>query len=199
MLWITLKRFSTVRLCTMFGHLLGWYTVYTFLGLSPPNGILPGAKFALRPSLAFSWLGSITARHWSSRRQPNFAAWYKKWRYGTFAPHHFQQRAPPIFRGRPSRLAEAHTVVIFELRISRVLTHTEKYRYSLPWAVRQEGRAVAGNYGAMWGIVQKAWPPWPETHWIETTLKLSANMRKLSKNQFTSISMKDWCMLPHGG
>jgi len=25
------------------------------------NGILPGTKFALRPSLAFSYIGSITA------------------------------------------------------------------------------------------------------------------------------------------
>jgi len=30
------------------------------------------------------------------------ASWYKKWNYATFTPHHFQQRAPPIFRGRPS-------------------------------------------------------------------------------------------------
>jgi len=31
-----------------------------------PNGILPGAKFTLRPSLAFSDIGSVTARHSSS-------------------------------------------------------------------------------------------------------------------------------------
>jgi len=35
----------------MFDHLLGWYTVYTFLGALPPNGILPGAKFTMRPGL----------------------------------------------------------------------------------------------------------------------------------------------------
>jgi len=28
-------------------------------GLLPPNGILPGAKFTLHPSLAFSYIGSI--------------------------------------------------------------------------------------------------------------------------------------------
>jgi len=50
-----------------------------------PDGILPGAKFTLRQSLAFSYIGSITAWHSSSGRQPNFAAWYKKWNYGTFA------------------------------------------------------------------------------------------------------------------
>jgi len=31
-------------------------------------------KFILRPSLAFSYIGSVTARHSTSGRQPNFAA-----------------------------------------------------------------------------------------------------------------------------
>jgi len=36
----------------------------------PPNGILPGVKFTLRPSLAFSYklIGIVTARHLSSGR-----------------------------------------------------------------------------------------------------------------------------------
>ena len=62
--------------CTMFGRLLAWYTIDTFSGLLAPDGILPGAKFTLRPRLAFSYIGSVTARHSSSGRQPNFAAWY---------------------------------------------------------------------------------------------------------------------------
>ena len=37
-----------------------------FRGLLPSDGILPGAKFTLRPGLAFSYVGSITARHSSS-------------------------------------------------------------------------------------------------------------------------------------
>jgi len=46
-----------------------------FQGLLPPDRILPGAKLTLRPSLAFSYIGSVTARHSSSsRRQPDFAA-----------------------------------------------------------------------------------------------------------------------------
>jgi len=71
------------KLCTMFGGLLGWYTVYTFLGLLSPNGILPGAKSTLRPrstlrpSLAF-YVGNVTTRHSSSARQPIFAAWDKE-------------------------------------------------------------------------------------------------------------------------
>jgi len=56
-----------------------------FRGLLPPNGISPHAKFTLRPSLAFSHIGSITARRSSSGRQPNFAARYKEWNYRTFA------------------------------------------------------------------------------------------------------------------
>jgi len=60
-------------------------TLYTFLGALAPNGILPSAKFTLRPSLAFSYIGSVTPRHSSSCRQPNFVAWYKEWNYGTFA------------------------------------------------------------------------------------------------------------------
>jgi len=37
------------------------------------------------PRLEFSYIGSITAWHSNNRRQPNFAAWYKDWNYGTFA------------------------------------------------------------------------------------------------------------------
>ena len=44
-----------------------------FLGLLPPDRILPVAKFTLRPSLALSYIG-ITAWYSSSGRQPNFAA-----------------------------------------------------------------------------------------------------------------------------
>jgi len=52
--------------------------VYTFWGLLPPNRILPGAKFALLPSLAFSYLdtGSVTVWQSSSGRQQTFAARY---------------------------------------------------------------------------------------------------------------------------
>jgi len=56
-----------------------------FWGLLPPNGILPGAEFSLHPSLAFSYIGSVTAQHSSSRHHPNFAEWHKEWNYGTFA------------------------------------------------------------------------------------------------------------------
>jgi len=58
--------------------------IYIF-GALARDGISPGAKFTLRPSLAFSYIGSVTARRSSSGRQPNFAAWYTEWNYGTFA------------------------------------------------------------------------------------------------------------------
>ena len=41
--------------------------------------------------LAFSYIDSVTARQSSSGHQPDFAAWYKEWNYGTFA------EGPPIF------------------------------------------------------------------------------------------------------
>jgi len=37
-----------------------------FWGLLPCNGILPGGRFILRPRLAFSYIGSVTARHSST-------------------------------------------------------------------------------------------------------------------------------------
>ena len=61
----------------MFGCLLGWYTIYTFLGAFAPDVILLRVKLTLRPSLAFSYIGSITTRHSSSGPQPNFGAWYQ--------------------------------------------------------------------------------------------------------------------------
>jgi len=79
----------------MFGRLLHWYAIYTFLGALAPNGILTGAKFTPRANLAFSYIGSVTVRHWSSGRQPNFAAFSRgrhlysagrpsRWAYATF-------------------------------------------------------------------------------------------------------------------
>ena len=55
-----------------------------FRGAFAPDGVLPHAKFILRPSLAFSYVGSVTARLSSSRPEPNFVAGYKEWNYGTF-------------------------------------------------------------------------------------------------------------------
>jgi len=72
------------KLYTMFGRLLGCYTIYTLSGALAPDEISPRAKFTLRRSLAFFYIGSVTAQHSSSGRQSNFAAWYKEWNYRIF-------------------------------------------------------------------------------------------------------------------
>ena len=54
-----------------------------FCGLLTSDGILPSAKFRLLYAQVLR--SAITARHSSSGRQPNFAAWYKEWNCGTFA------------------------------------------------------------------------------------------------------------------
>jgi len=69
-----------------------------FQGFLPRSGILPGAKFALRPKLALSYFVSVTARHSNSGRQPNFAALSTGRRLYS--------------AGRPSRWALAHILVI---------------------------------------------------------------------------------------
>jgi len=77
-----------------------------FRGLLPPDRILPGAKFTLRPSPAFAYVGSVTARQSSSGRRPNFAASYKEWNYGTFA-----EGASYIRQGGHACWASAHILV----------------------------------------------------------------------------------------
>jgi len=52
-----------------------WPSPIHFMGLLPSDAILPGAKFTLHPSLAFSYIDSVAERYASSGRQPNFAAW----------------------------------------------------------------------------------------------------------------------------
>ena len=76
-------QYRSTKLCRIFGCLLSWYTIYIhFCGSCPLTEFLPGAKFTLHPSRAFSYIGSITAWHSSNRRQPNC---------------NVRQRAPPIF------------------------------------------------------------------------------------------------------
>ena len=72
-----------------------------FREILPRNRILPGAKFNLRPSLAFSYIGSVTARHSSSGHQSNFAAFGRG--------HHL------YLAGRPSHWASAHILVRHDL------------------------------------------------------------------------------------
>jgi len=57
---LLLHRRKPIKLCTMFGRLLGWYSIH-FRRLLPLHGILPDAKFTLCPSLAFSYIGILAA------------------------------------------------------------------------------------------------------------------------------------------
>jgi len=69
------ERRST-KLCTMFGLLLADARISS--GTLPRNGILPGAKFTLRPNLLFFYIGSVTARHSSTGHQSKFVTSYKE-------------------------------------------------------------------------------------------------------------------------
>ena len=85
---------ESTKLCTMFGCLLGWYTIYTFSWALALDGILQHAKFTLRPSLAFSYIGSVTAGHNSS----SLAGVIQTLRRGTRNEiMELSHRAPPIF------------------------------------------------------------------------------------------------------
>jgi len=61
--------------------------------------------------LAFAYIGSITAGHSSSGLQPNFAASYKEWNYGTDA-----QGATYIWQG-------SHRVLVSVINATRSFSH----------------------------------------------------------------------------
>ena len=73
------------------------HCIYIFGGTCP-NGILSGTNFILRPSIAFFYIFSVTARHSSSGCQSNFAA--------------FSRGLHKYLAGRPSRWASAQILVI---------------------------------------------------------------------------------------
>jgi len=77
--------------------------IYTFSGALAADGILTGAKFTLRPSLAFSyWQPCCTAlEQWASAKLCGVD------KEGTFAP----RLRHLYFAGRPSRWASAHILV----------------------------------------------------------------------------------------
>jgi len=67
--------------------------IYIFGAFCPPDTILPSAKFTLRPSLAFLYIGSVTARHGTPP-----AGVSQTLRHGTKnGITELLQRAPPIF------------------------------------------------------------------------------------------------------
>jgi len=76
------------KLCTIFGSLLGWYTMYTFLGAFAPwrNFATCKIQFASKSCVLVYWQRYCRAlQQRASLPQPKFAAWLKEWNYGTFA------------------------------------------------------------------------------------------------------------------
>jgi len=79
---------------------------YNTLALPCECVILSRAKFTFRPSRALSYIFSVTARHSSSGRQPNFAA---------------SSRGHNLYSaGRPSRWSSAHILVNPLFRLAAV-------------------------------------------------------------------------------
>jgi len=96
------------KLCTIFRRLLGWYTTYTFLGTLAPKGNLPAAIFTLRPSLAFSYTSSVTAR------TPAAGVSQSLWRGTRNGITELSQTAPPIFGSAAITLGiRPHSSLIF--------------------------------------------------------------------------------------
>ena len=58
--------------------------------------------FASKSCVLLNWQGYWTLQHSGTGRQPNYGVVQgMEWNYGTFAPRHFQQRAPLVFPGWP--------------------------------------------------------------------------------------------------
>jgi len=76
-----------------------------FLGILPAVGMLPGAKFTLRATLALSYrpIGSVTARHSTSECEPSVVQGMEL--------RNFRRRHHLYSAGRPSRWASAHILV----------------------------------------------------------------------------------------
>ena len=75
--------------------------IYTFWGALAPDAILPRAKFTLRPSIAFSYIGTVTARH---GRQPNCGV------VEGIELQNFRKGRHLYSAGRPSRWANIYLV-----------------------------------------------------------------------------------------
>ena len=95
-----------------------------FRGFLLRYGILTGAKFTLHPpSLPLSYFGSVTARHLSSWREPNFAT------LGT-GRHLYSE-------GRSSRWALAHILVYIKIKhLDEIPTRLPRQGAKYSWYVK---------------------------------------------------------------
>jgi len=112
------------------------------------NRIFPGAKFTLHPSLGFSYIGSVTARHSSNVRQPNFAAFSKG--------HHLYST------GRQPRWASARILAVFSFFITLFLFGSV---WRIKLAVRQllGARKCSVSYCISYHVDQELCVKWAST------------------------------------
>jgi len=95
--------------CIVFGHLLGGYTI-DFWGSSPQMEFCQLQNSLCVQVLHSAILAALLHGTQALGVSRTLRHGIKEWNYGTFA-RHFQQRVPPIFRGRPSRWAFVHMLV----------------------------------------------------------------------------------------
>ena len=93
------------------------------------HGVFPRAESTSRPSLALSYIGSVTVRHSSNGRQPN-------WRGARNTFKELSQRAPPVFGRATIRLGisphSSLTTVAAEVCFRSFKSLVQMYFYSAP-------------------------------------------------------------------
>ena len=100
-----IAHWRSTKLCTMFGRLLGWYTIYTFFGALAPNGICQ-----LQNSLCVQVLRSpilAALLHGTRAAAVSQTLWRGMELWNFRCGRHLYSA------GRPSRWALAHIVVFF--------------------------------------------------------------------------------------
>jgi len=137
----------------MFGRLMHWYTtyiciytcIYAFWGLLPPNVILPAAKFTLRPSLAFSYIGS--ALHGTRAAAVSQTLWRGTSLQG-MELRNFRRGRHLYSVGRPSRWVSAHVLVLKTVVTvsAGILAFLSTGTFSLTWFIMAALRSRCGHY-----------------------------------------------------
>jgi len=99
------------------------YTIYTFTGLLPPDGILPRAKFTLRPSLRSPILAALVhgtpAAGISQTLRRDTRNGIRNFR---------RRRHLHVYSARgPSRWASAHIVVVYLFPATHFLTFVNRF------------------------------------------------------------------------
>jgi len=96
------------KLCTMFGRLLGWYTIIHFRGLLPPDGIFPGQYSLYVQVLRSPVLAALGA--YCTALQQRASAKHCGVIQG-MELRNFRRGRHLYLAGRPSRWASTHIVV----------------------------------------------------------------------------------------